>query len=285
MDGLPVTKDMYEVLRSGGLLHRTKCLFNNDWSSDGAIKAGLDGQERLIPIHKSILFPASEPPAAMLSDHWKKDEVTRIKEFKSTVVLSAIRWAYCDEVVYLEEDLADLFRFSSQYMMKPLFKKLSEKMPLNESSIWQLLAICVDVDGEHLRSRCRTYIEVRANKLIVNEAFLDIPSSALVELTSMDALDVTELQLFKRCLDWAERQCEVNKQEVTNENVRSWMLPFVYNFAFRTMSYKEFSGFRRNNCPLTERERLLVYDSMSDDAIESPFRRQRKYLKTLWCDS
>ena len=233
---LDLEKD--RVSEADGVVARNKSLLNQAWLSDASLCVGPDERKLLIPIHSAIVAPASPFLAAALDGRWRRDgEAVRFKDFESTVVLSALRFIYCDELVVLEQDLEDLLHFACLYLMKPLVNALVQRVFLSNDCFWKLLSVAVQLDWQLLLSKCHELLFADSRRLLSSSAFLAQPVEVVAAVTRMDPLDVTECELFLHCYWWSEAECRRQQLEPTPGNHRSLMQPFLQNIAMGNVSY------------------------------------------------
>ena len=277
---LPVldTSDAASVSKIRGTLLRNKHLFNRDWLSDAALLVGPDDCQRLIPIHTQIVSPASEPFAAMFSDHWNKDAApVRIPDYEATVVLSALRWIYCDELYCLKSDWEQLLLFACQFLMESLKEVLTNDVSLNSSLIWPTLSLAVKLDCKPLMRKCKDFVALPTKQLLSSASFMKQSADVVTAVTLMPELNIREYKLFSHCLSWAKEECTRNKLEPTPDHLRSLMEPFIKNIAFSTMSYQELVQVGRTGI-LTDQERLLVYEAKEEPTMPLPFSTTTRVL-------
>ena len=259
-------KDADSMCEAETTLMRNKYLFNNKWFCDASLLAGPDGSERLIPVHTQVIGPASPPLAAMFGPNWRKDEgPVRLRDYEATVVLSVLRWVYCDELVFLEKDWVQLFQFAHQYLMKPVVALLVAKTVVQKANVWPMFSVGVKLDCQTLLDKCKSLIALRASVVLQSNDFLTLSVEAVTVVTLMDPLNASEFQLFTRCLDWAKEECERTKCEPTLGRLRSVMETFIKNIAFTNMTLAELSDVRKTEI-LTNEQRLQVFDHKSDSA-------------------
>ena len=261
---------------------RNKHLFNRDWFSDASVMAGPDARRRLIPIHTQILAPASAPLAAMFGSQWNKDSgPVRIRDFEATVVLSALRWVYCDELYYLQEDWEELLQFATLYLMKPLVSALVKQATVKSDTIWDMISAAVRQDCQALLKKCYDFIFVNSKSLLDSPDFLQQPVEVVTAITQMDQLTVSEYELFAHCHAWAVEECLRNKRNPTPGYLRSLMEPFLKNIAFTVINYNDLPLIRDTGI-LTNEERLSVYDAIGDKSSSSVFPKKRRWVQ-VWC--
>ena len=284
LSDLPLhTDNVREISMSEGSHSRTKYLINNRWLSDASLLVGFEDKVKLIPVHTQLLRPASEPFDKMFGEDWKRNAPVRIPDFDATVVYSMLRWIYCDEVVYLDADLLSLLRLASVYFLKPLVKLLTEKVCLTLETVWSMLSFSMEFGNEDLLRKCQTFVVPLTHDVIFSARFLKAPPDVVKAITMMKVLDISEVQLYERCMEWAKEECGRRKKEPTAGNMRSCMQSFVQNIAFSSMTMEELAMISRSGI-LSPQERLLIYDSMGDKSVDSPFRaKKRERPATLSC--
>ena len=267
----PVAADADSISDSPSSLVRNKSLFNQAWFSDASLLVGPNGSERLIPIHSPIVAAASTALAALLGPNRKTDgKPVRMTDFRATVVLSALRWMYCDEIVFLMSDWDQLLEFACRFLMKHLVTALVAKVTVDKDNLWSTFSLAFKLNCQPLMRKCMDFFVPRTELLLSSPGFLKAPVQLVAAVTRMDPLNISEYDLFKRCHAWAKEECARIKLDPTSTAMRSVMVPFLKNIAFCTMRYDDLVDVGKTGI-LTDQERLRVFDWKSDPSIVLPF--------------
>lgn len=250
---------------------REKLLFNNQLMSDAVFV--VEGKN--VPVHSFLLRIVSPVLNVMFSQAWKQDEPIVIKDFQYPPFLSLIRWIYCEEVVVSDGQLLDVLRLASKYMVYSLIKSVT--LESAKEHIWSLAAHAAEQEDAERQTELWLTIVSEAQALVQLPDFQNATPAVVQTLIAQSVLSITEIQLFEASFKWTESELRRQGLDVTDENRRTVMEPFIDLFAFKGMDPKDFAGLPRK--VLTDSEMVSVFRSIHG-ALEKPCFRSfpREFL-------
>lgn len=214
-----------------------------------------------IPAHKTILLAASDVFRAHFAGDWKDKNQVVIQDADVTAFQTLLGYIYKGQI---EMDMNNLFnvlciahRFNVQGVIDKLFSQsVFEKYC--PQSIWQYLSFAIVVNDEVRKKMCLAFVDSNATECFALDDFLGIGLDAMKSFISRDTLIVTEVVLFKACLNWSVAECERQKLDVTPENQRQVMEPFIHEIRFPVMSIQELEEVIEPSKILKPQEVLLI---------------------------
>ena len=250
---------------------RAKKLVGNELFSDAAFLVGPDEKtaER-IPVHTIFLKMASDSFAAMFSGKFKKEESIRIPDHSPSAVYSLLRWVYCEELVFEAGKLTDVLRIARLYFVDSLINFVTNLFVRGDQTfVWSFLSFAVIFKEVKLINKCLDRITIRAKESFASNDFLYATSPIVTYVLSLD-FKMKEIDIFKRCLDWAAEECMRQGMDPTPANKRKVMQPFLHKFAFPGMGSRPFAGLPCESGVLTAEEKVTIFRLAVGQEVESP---------------
>lgn len=79
---------------------------------------------------------------------------------------------------------------------------------INYETVFEIFEESKSFDFQELLLFCRTFIEVNAKKLFKGKAFLNLKKETLIEILSSDRIQLSELEIFFKVIEWGRFQTE-----------------------------------------------------------------------------
>lgn len=262
-------QDVDHLAEVTDILQRGQYLLCSHLLSDAVFL--VDGKR--IPVHTLLLRSASCVFDRMFSDNWRNDEDVRISDFKASPFLSLLRWIYCKQIVFERGCLLDLLRLSSKYMVHSLLNVIGEVIEVR--FIWSIVSHAIEYEDAVRQDACWQVIACNTKSLVNRSDFMNATPLAITIFTSFDVLSIAEVNLFEACVKWSKAECRRQKLVVTPANQRKVMNPFIQQFAFQSMTMKEFVGLPCESGLLTGDEQAIVFRFIGGKPVDTPFRKSR----------
>ena len=248
-------------------------LFNARLSDVTFIVGATKQKKKKIAAHTFLLSEASEVFEAMFSDNWKKDEPIHVIDCEAPTFCSLLRWIYCDELIFPPGMLADVTRIAQKYMVHSLISFVTDNA---EKYVWSLHAMAIDLEMPDLVQKSLNLIKSKQATHMASADFLNASCESVTAFVSLDRSNVTELQVFKRCLEWSAKECERQGLEVLEPNQRMVMEPFIYEISFESMTAADFAGLPCESGILTEEEQAIILRTIAGQKLENRFKKKQQ---------
>lgn len=252
-------------------------LVGSESRSDAVFMVGpVDGVKVDIPVHSFLLRKASQMFDSMFSGTSRQEDVIPITDCSASVMFSVIRWVYCCELVIEDGKFQELQVAASKFMIDSLLAFIAaDHSNAITTNPWSVLTFAIAADNIELKDKCTALITSDMQDHLSVEKDFMIASAAAIHAVLVKDFTFNESRLLRRCLQWAEHQCEQLGRQLTPSNKRQLMEPFIREIAFSSMTVREFKVVSASGI-LTEYEELLVFRSIAGIQIETGFRSIRK---------
>jgi hypothetical protein len=135
-----------------------------------------------------------------------------------------------------------------------------------------------------LKKGALEFIAQKAMKIFNSEDFLSLSPSNLLDTLQLDSLCISEVNIFRSVLKWAESKLSQSKKLITGESRRRIMLEYniLYMIGIPLLTLEEYTTVVVPSDVLTDEEQLFVFKAItkvinSDSKITTKFRmRPRK---------
>ena len=173
-------------------------------------------------------------------------ETIEIRESDPDIFLQFLRFLYCDEVTYQDENNAiQLWYLADKYDVPSLVTKCLDFLdgaikPLNA---FDIIPHARKLNTEKLEESCWEVIDYNAQDIIDDNSFSELSHELLLEFVKRSSLRIDELSLFKAVDRWATKRCADETKAVNGASKRSLLgEDLVEHIRFQAMSPQEFSN-------------------------------------------
>ena len=192
---------------------RTTFMFNNGLFSDVKFVVGKGDDEseskQAIPAHKLMLSIGSPVFEAMFyGDLAETSDSIELPDCEYESLLELFRYLYSDEVNLSGSNVLGVLYLAKKYVVPSLAVKCTEYLQdhLNPSNVFTILLFARKYDEEKLVDRCWKIIDKQTEAAVKSERFALIDRPLLEELVERDTLDISEVELFKGVVQWANKE-------------------------------------------------------------------------------
>lgn len=115
-------------------------------------------------------------------------------------------------------------------------------------------------EGE-LAENCLDYIDV-IQSTFESEGFLETTEDIICEILKRDTLNMPEIDLYKRIIEWSKEECKRRELAETNDNIKKILRKNIINLIrFPLMSSEEFANEVASRSPkiLNETEMIDIF--------------------------
>ena len=176
------------------------------------------------------------------------------------------RFLYCDRAELTPDLVLPALYAAKKYMVPALAETCVQFLEdhLSPENVGLIFEQSIFYDEKDLVEKCTCFIETRTEDIFKSSGLLEVTRSTLVRMLKFDKLTISELDLFKGCMKWAEHECE--RQGVSPkdpENVRKALGEAIYLIRFPTMELADFANVVAKTRLLTAEEKCCVFEYMT----------------------
>ena len=190
-------------------------MFNKDHLSDVKFVVfdgdGENESRQMIPAHKFILAISSPVFKAMFYGKLVETGHTiELPDCDYESLLELFRYMYSDEVNLSGSNVMKVLYLAKKYMVPSLANKCVKYVfeHLDASNVFNVLPCAQKYDEKLLVDKCWKVIDEDAEAAMKSESFATIDRSLLEAVVERNTLDIAELELFNRVMEWATKKFE-----------------------------------------------------------------------------
>ena len=232
------------------LVERTAFIFNNEILSDVKFvvpeSTGESESKKVIPAHKFVLAISSPVFFAMFYGQMAetKDSI-ELPDCEYESLLELFRFLYTDKVNLSGNNVMQVLYLANKYIVPSLAKKCTEYLRdnLNASNVFFILPHARKFENKDLEDRCWEVIDEQTEEAVTSDEFVSVERSVIESVVKREALNVTEVELFKAVDRWATRECE--RQGITSDGETKRRVlgeDIVNGIRFPLMEEKDFAS-------------------------------------------
>ena len=232
------------------LVERTAFIFNNEILSDVKFvvpeSTGESESKKVIPAHKFVLAISSPVFFAMFYGQMAetKDSI-ELPDCEYESLLELFRFLYTDKVNLSGNNVMQVLYLANKYIVPSLAKKCTEYLRdnLNASNVFFILPHARKFENKDLEDRCWEVIDEQTEDAVTSDEFVSVERSVIESVVKREALNVTEVELFKAVDRWATRECE--RQGITSDGETKRRVlgeDIVNGIRFPLMEEKDFAS-------------------------------------------
>ena len=199
-----------------------------------------------------------------------------IRESDPDIFLQLLRFFYCDEVTYQDEnDAIQMWYLADRYDVPSLVTKCLDFLdgamkPLNA---FDIIPHARKLNAEKLEESCWEVIDYNAKDIINDNSFSELSHELLLEFVKRSSLRIDELSLFKAIDRWATKRCADETKAVNGASKRSLLgEDLVEHIRFQAMSPQEFSNVVITSDLLSKDEIIDVLRTLSSVSFSRRFK-------------
>ena len=131
---------------------------------------------------------------------------------------------------------------SKKYMIPSLTAKCSEFLEKNltANNVCDIFDQALLFDEQNLVEKCLSIVTKDTKHVFASKSFTNISHVSLARVLQSEKLNVSEIDVFKACIQWAEAK-KLEQSSSSEVTIRSILGELLYAIRFPTMSAEEFS--------------------------------------------
>ena len=232
------------------IVEKTAFIFNNELLSDVKFVVSLPNgggeSKKAIPAHKFVLAINSPVFFAMFYGRMAetKDPI-ELPDCEYESLLELFRFLYSDKVNLSGNNVMQVLYLANKYITPSLAKKCTEYLRdnLKASNVFLILPHAQIFEDKDLKDRCWKVIEEQTEEAVTPDEFVTVERSVVESVVKREALNVTEVELFKAVDRWAIKECE--RQGMTSDGRTKRRIlgeDIVNGIRFPLMEEKDFAS-------------------------------------------
>jgi hypothetical protein len=181
-------------------------------------------------------------------------------------------YIYYEEVTLTPDIALPLIYAAKKYMVPSLVEKCVKYLEdmLSSENVCGILEQSLLFDEDNLKQKCLKMIQTRSSHILKSDSFLKIQLETLETILDSPILSASELEVFRACLRWAERQCTEQDLELTPLNQRQALGDAIYKIHIPSIPLKDFSNYVTPSGILSTEESLDVFQFLAADEEHKP---------------
>ena len=200
--------------------------------------------------------------AMLYGDLAQKESPIRIPDTSEESFEEFLRFLYTDDCKITAENAIGVMHLAKKYLVSALAEKCREilETSIKPDNVFAVLEQAVLFDENELEAKCWEVVSQKSLECINSEAFINIGSNTLNALLKKEILEITEVELFKGILKWADSECARKSLDVKHDKTarRRVLGESVYEVRFLGMSLENFVKYVSPTALLTDAENVSI---------------------------
>ena len=232
------------------IAEKTAFIFNKELLSGVKFVVQMSTDEsdskKVIPAHKFVLAINSPVFFAMFYGQMAetKDSI-ELPDCEYESLLELFCFLYSDNENLSGSNVMQVLYLANKYMVPLLGEKCTEYLRnnLTASNVFCILPHAQKFEDKDLEDRCWEVIERQTEEAVTSDEFVLVERSVIESVVNREALNVTEVELFKAVDRWATKECE--RQGITSDGETKRRVlgeEIVRGIRFPLMEEKDFAS-------------------------------------------
>ena len=190
------------------VLQRNAYMFDNELMSDVSFTCG--ESSRIFHAHKYVLATSSAVFFALFYGNLaEKESPICIPDAEEESFEEFLRFLYTDACKITAENVIGVMYLAKKYLVSSLAEKCCEilEASIKPDNAFAVLEQAVQFDEKELEAKCWNIVSEKTRECINSEAFCSIGSCTLNAFLKKETFSITEMELFKAILKWADTEC------------------------------------------------------------------------------
>ncbi|KAH7702132.1 BTB/POZ domain-containing protein 6-A [Aphelenchoides avenae] len=152
-----------------------------------------------------------------------------------------LQYIYSDRADLTVDNVISVLYLSKKYLLTNLYQRAVEfaLSQINASTILQFLPVSELFD--ELQDKCIEVVDKNAVAVLASKEFLKLSASLLSRLLSRDTLEIGEMAVYNRAIDWAKERIREEGKSVSPGAIRKTLGNLLYLIRFPTMDCRAFA--------------------------------------------
>ena len=262
------------------VLQRNAYMFDNELMSDVSFTCG--ESRRIFYAHKYVLATSSAVFFAMFyGEIPPKEFPICIEDAEEKSFKEFLRFLYTDDCKITVENAIGVLYLAKKYLISSLAEKCCEilEASIKPENVFAVLEQAVHFDEKELEDKSWDIVAKKTQECLNSEAFCDIGLHTLNAVLKKESLAVTEVELFKAVLKWADNECARHGINIEEDKMaRKRILgDSVYEIRFLAMSHEDIVKYVSPTEILTDREMIYLFQKLCGlDVADLKWKKGRR---------
>ena len=167
---------------------------------------------------------------------------------------------YDEDIKLTSGSALDVMKAAMKFQIPQLIKKCFDFIvkSLSIDNVCDTISFSIECANEDLADKCVSYISMNAANVLKADGFQRLSRDALIRVLQNDYLKgVSETDVFKACVKWADRTCQCKQLALTDANRRNVLGEAIYQVRFTSFTPEEFFELTEESEILTPAEQLM----------------------------
>lgn len=195
-----------------------------------------------IPAHKLFLITGSDVFHIMFDGFWKEkdDHEVRIVDATAAAFKVFLQFFYMNEVELSTDTVLDVMNLGKKYCIAHCLDSCVNflRITLTDENVLWVYEITILFELGDLRQICEKLIGINTGEILKSSSFLQCDKAVVRNILKLDALNCTEIALFKATMCWVE--AKNNGIRLNRQAIRKELGILFEEFRFGSMNIEEF---------------------------------------------
>ena len=237
----------------------------------------IDDNNIEIPAHKLIVSTISDEMRKMIYGMFNNDFTKshlEVRETSATTFTEVLRFIYTEKTNITEDNAVEMLNVSNYYAIENLEKQcinflLDRINSINACTMYAYFS--QNYDYGKLAETCKKVIQKTTKTAFDSEGFYQMDANQITELLKIDVLNISELNLYKALLNWAENECKKRNLDTNATNKRNVLCGAEKFIRLRTVTLDQFEDCIRlepqffNETEIEEIENCIINKNLSNE--------------------
>ena len=192
----------------------------------------------------------------------EKESPICIPDAEEESFVEFVRFLYTDACKITAENAIVVMYLAKKYLVSSLAEKCCEilEASIKPDNAFAVLKQAVQFDEKELEAKCWNIVLEKTQECVNSEAFCGIGSCTLNAFLKKETSSITEMELFKAILKWADKECERQGLNIEHDKTarRRILGDSVYEIPFLAMSQENFVKYVSPTGILTDKEIVSI---------------------------
>ncbi|KAL3846827.1 hypothetical protein ACJMK2_017781 [Sinanodonta woodiana] len=242
-------------------------------------------QEEVVEIkgHSIILAARSPVFQAMFYGQMDGKKEVAIEDASPESFKLFLKCLYTDNVDLDEISLTKVIEIAHKYQLGYLLDICSEQLAkhVRVDNACDILNLAVFYNLKELQKEACNFVDDHVLEILETPGFMNISVETLKMMLAGDTLYADELNIFRKCIGWAENKCKEQNLETSDQNKRNVLGDAFFFIRLPTLTFLEYTENIANTKLLSVEESHKIYmykgcPSLQIDLINSIVQRKSK---------
>ncbi|KAK3605339.1 hypothetical protein CHS0354_033828 [Potamilus streckersoni] len=231
--------------------------------------------------HTVILAARSPVFQAMFFGQMERKREVEIEDASPESFKLFLKCLYTDDVDLDEESVIRVIEIAHKYQLGYLLDLCSEQLAksIRVDNACHILNLAVFYNLNKLQKEACNFVDDHVHEILETPGFMNISVETLRVMLAGDTLYDEELNIFRKCVDWAENKCKEQNLEPSDQNKRNALGDAFFFLRLPSLSLFDYTENVANTNLLSTEESHKIYMYKGSPSLQMDLRNsiiQRK---------